>query len=161
VNWPRSTSGPSTSTSRIYGLLLVVEPKHLWRGQSHLSIFAAVYGSILGLYGLFVAWRQRKRQSQVRLLSGIILSPKLTHSLGTLEVVTRSRWAPVIGHSPHPLRAHMGLRRHQPNKPPTHLSQNCGHFASITYPIPSPQMDTRNVVRGCVRRANGALKPAQ
>ncbi|KAF2263270.1 hypothetical protein CC78DRAFT_439804, partial [Lojkania enalia] len=54
VNWPGRT------------VQLVVEPKHLWVDQGHESNGVAGYGFFLGLFGLYVAWRQRERQLSVR-----------------------------------------------------------------------------------------------
>ncbi|KAF2184107.1 hypothetical protein K469DRAFT_580474 [Zopfia rhizophila CBS 207.26] len=52
VNWPGNT------------VQLVVEPKHLWTDQGHESNGVAGYGFFLGLFGLYVAWRQRSRQGK-------------------------------------------------------------------------------------------------
>ncbi|KAF2019824.1 hypothetical protein BU24DRAFT_448231 [Aaosphaeria arxii CBS 175.79] len=54
VNWPGQPSSQ-----------LFVEPKNLWVDQGHTSNGAAGYGFFLGLYGLFVAWWLRRRQSTV------------------------------------------------------------------------------------------------
>jgi hypothetical protein len=53
VNWPDNT------------VQLKVEPAHLWVDQGHESNGVAGYGFFLGLFGLYVAWRQRRRQSTV------------------------------------------------------------------------------------------------
>lgn len=55
VNWPGNT------------VQLKVEPEHLWTDQGHESNGVAGYGFFLGLFGLFVAWRQRRRDSKVSL----------------------------------------------------------------------------------------------
>ncbi|KAF2251630.1 hypothetical protein BU26DRAFT_529053 [Trematosphaeria pertusa] len=52
INWPGNT------------VQLVVEPQHLWVDQGHTSNGVAGYGFFLGLFGLYVAWRQRKRQGR-------------------------------------------------------------------------------------------------
>lgn len=46
---------------------LKVEPKHLWTDQGHTSNGVAGYGFFLGLFGLFVAWKQRRAQGKVNL----------------------------------------------------------------------------------------------
>ncbi|KAF2677470.1 hypothetical protein K458DRAFT_378389 [Lentithecium fluviatile CBS 122367] len=51
VNWPGGR------------IQLKVEPEHLWVDQGHTSNGVAGYGFLLGLFGLYVAWRQRKRQN--------------------------------------------------------------------------------------------------
>ncbi|KAF2791594.1 hypothetical protein K505DRAFT_248581 [Melanomma pulvis-pyrius CBS 109.77] len=43
---------------------LKVEPKHLWTDQGHTSNGVAGYGFFLGLFGLFVAWKQRRAQGK-------------------------------------------------------------------------------------------------
>jgi hypothetical protein len=53
INWP---GGPFD---------LEVLPKHIWLDQGHTSNGVAGYGFFLGLFGLFVAWRQRKRNGNV------------------------------------------------------------------------------------------------
>lgn len=50
VNWPEPAQ-------------LHVLPKHLWVDQGHTSNGVAGYGFFLGLFGLYVAWRQRRRQN--------------------------------------------------------------------------------------------------
>jgi len=50
VNWPDQT------------VALNVVPEHLWTDHGHESNGVAGYGFFLGLFGLFVAWRQRKRK---------------------------------------------------------------------------------------------------
>ncbi|ORY18135.1 hypothetical protein BCR34DRAFT_473825 [Clohesyomyces aquaticus] len=52
VNWSGNT------------VQLKVEPKHLWTDQGHTSNGVAGYGFFLGLFGLYVAWRQRRRQAR-------------------------------------------------------------------------------------------------
>ncbi|KAF2732627.1 hypothetical protein EJ04DRAFT_469882 [Polyplosphaeria fusca] len=49
VNWPENT------------VQLGVLPKNLWVDQGHTSNGVAGYGFFLGLFGMFVAFRQRKR----------------------------------------------------------------------------------------------------
>lgn len=56
VNWP----------GRPGHIQLKVEPEHLWVDQGHTSNGVAGYGFFLGLFGVYVAWRQRKRQNRVR-----------------------------------------------------------------------------------------------
>jgi len=50
VNWPDRT------------VALNVVPERLWTDHGHESNGVAGYGFFLGLFGLFVAWRQRKRK---------------------------------------------------------------------------------------------------
>ncbi|KAF2004012.1 hypothetical protein P154DRAFT_427492 [Amniculicola lignicola CBS 123094] len=51
VNWPGKT------------VLLHVEPAHLWVDQGHTSNGVAGYGFFLGLFGIYVASRQRRTQT--------------------------------------------------------------------------------------------------
>ena len=53
VDWPDNT------------VHLKVLPEHLWVDQGHTSNGVAGYGFFLGLFGLYVAWRQKKRQGNV------------------------------------------------------------------------------------------------
>jgi hypothetical protein len=48
VAWPEGT------------VKLNVEPAHLWTDQGHASNGVAGYGFFLGLFGMYVAWRQRR-----------------------------------------------------------------------------------------------------
>ncbi|KAF2715477.1 hypothetical protein K504DRAFT_366523 [Pleomassaria siparia CBS 279.74] len=43
---------------------LKVEPKHVWTDQGHTSNGVAGYGFFLGLFGLYVAWKQRRAQGK-------------------------------------------------------------------------------------------------
>jgi hypothetical protein len=52
VNWPDKT------------VQLKVLPEHLWTDHGHTSNGVAGYGFFLGLFGLYVAWRQRNRQGK-------------------------------------------------------------------------------------------------
>ncbi|KAF2464323.1 uncharacterized protein BDR25DRAFT_243041 [Lindgomyces ingoldianus] len=52
VDWPGET------------VQLKVLPKHLWVDQGHTSNGVAGYGFFLGLFGLYVAWRQRRREGR-------------------------------------------------------------------------------------------------
>ncbi|KAF2660282.1 hypothetical protein K491DRAFT_77259 [Lophiostoma macrostomum CBS 122681] len=52
INWPGNT------------VWLGTEPKHLLTDQGHTSNGSAGYGFFLGLWGLYVAWRQRNRQGK-------------------------------------------------------------------------------------------------
>lgn len=52
INWP---GGPFD---------LAALPKNLWLNQGHVSNGVAGYGFFLGLLGLYVAWRQRKRDGR-------------------------------------------------------------------------------------------------
>lgn len=53
VNWPGKT------------VELKVEPLNLWTDHGHTSNGVAGYGFFLGLWGLYVAWRQRNRHGKV------------------------------------------------------------------------------------------------
>src|SRR5262245_30659333 len=53
VNWPGNT------------VHLKVLPENLWVDTGHESNGVAGYGFFLGLWGLYVAWRQRRRQGKV------------------------------------------------------------------------------------------------
>ena len=61
IDWPDNT------------VQLGVEPKNLWVDQGHTSNGVAGYGFFLGLFGLYVAWRQRKRALNVRSTSANLL----------------------------------------------------------------------------------------
>jgi len=52
INWPNE--------SIPFGAL----PAHLWLDQGHTTNGAAGYGFVLGVFGLFVAWRQRNRNGK-------------------------------------------------------------------------------------------------
>jgi hypothetical protein len=52
INWPNE--------SIPFGAL----PAHLWLDQGHTTNGAAGYGFVLGIFGLFVAWRQRNRNGK-------------------------------------------------------------------------------------------------
>ncbi|OCK73365.1 hypothetical protein K432DRAFT_430627 [Lepidopterella palustris CBS 459.81] len=54
VNWPDNQ------------LRLTVLPQHIWLDQGHTSNGVAGYGFFLGLFGMFVAWRQRDRDERRR-----------------------------------------------------------------------------------------------
>ena len=53
VDWPEKT------------VQLKVLPEHLWTDHGHESNGVAGYGFFLGLFGLYVAWRQRNRLGKV------------------------------------------------------------------------------------------------
>ncbi|KAF2803396.1 uncharacterized protein BDZ99DRAFT_468347 [Mytilinidion resinicola] len=52
INWPNDS------------FHLQALPEHLWLDQGHTSNGVAGYGFFLGLVGLYVAWRQRKRDGR-------------------------------------------------------------------------------------------------
>jgi 4-amino-4-deoxy-L-arabinose transferase-like glycosyltransferase len=55
VAWPEGT------------VKLNVEPAHLWTDQGHASNGVAGYGFFLGLFGMYVAWRQRRQTNTKRI----------------------------------------------------------------------------------------------
>jgi hypothetical protein len=64
INWPNE--------SIPFGAL----PAHLWLDQGHTTNGAAGYGFVLGIFGLFVAWRQRNRNGKV---SSTFTKPRNMH----------------------------------------------------------------------------------
>lgn len=56
VNWPDGT------------VVLKALPANLLVNQGHETNGAAGYGFVLGVFGLWVAWRQRRRDGSVRII---------------------------------------------------------------------------------------------
>lgn len=138
INWPGNT------------VQLVVEPQHLWVDQGHTSNGVAGYGFFLGLFGLYVAWRQRKRQGRVCLLvlRGGFLSDLLA---GSFEDAARALHPPAPSCALHIIRPHLRFRRHQPNQRAAHLRVH----RTIEYRLPCRQVDTRNLVHSRAGTSHG------
>jgi hypothetical protein len=56
IEWPGNT------------VQLPVEPVHLWTDQGHESNGVAGYGFFLGLFGMYVAWRQTRRRNKANIV---------------------------------------------------------------------------------------------
>lgn len=107
INWPNE--------SIPFGAL----PAHLWLDQGHTTNGAAGYGFVLGVFGLFVAWRQRNRNGKVssiftnRVISTSIPDAQFQAPICILQE-KKSRFKPqnLILHTNTPSRV-----RHAPSSP--------------------------------------------
>ncbi|KAF2196852.1 hypothetical protein GQ43DRAFT_425764 [Delitschia confertaspora ATCC 74209] len=70
VNWPRNT------------VYLKALPEHIWMDQGHTSNGVAGYGFFLGLFGMVVAWRLRRRDGKISSKSLTLLA--VLQTLATL-----------------------------------------------------------------------------
>lgn len=112
VNWPDNT------------VQLKVEPERLWVDQGHESNGVAGYGFFLGLFGLYVAWRQRRRQSTV---SNTFVSSSITRGLWLIILTDAFQDASCTVHTAvprgtiHTLGRNFCLPGHQSNRRSDHF----------------------------------------
>jgi hypothetical protein len=111
VNWPGNT------------VQLKVEPKHLWVDQGHESNGVAGYGFFLGLFGLYVAWRQRRREGKVGCPHvSVVVYLTLTVRLGSIKDTTSALHSPATRSLVHSFRPNIRLCSYEPNQRPKHLA---------------------------------------
>lgn len=67
IDWPGNT------------VRLNVLPKNLWVNQGHESLGVAVYGSVLGIFGVVTAWRLRRAGRVCHLVLPYVMKSVLTN----------------------------------------------------------------------------------